>query len=110
MLPRFRTYHFAVQFYHAADQIRCAPHLRLQLLRAASSVVLNLSEGSARPTEADRRRFYSTAFGSIRECQSILDLIGVVDPETKKLADTLAAHAYRLSRGGVQKPNERSET
>jgi len=38
-----------------------------QLQRASQSVVLNLAEGSGKPTSRDRARFYAIAFGSIHK-------------------------------------------
>jgi four helix bundle protein len=97
MLKQFRTYQVAVQFYRQASGVKAPGHLKSQLLRASSSVVLNLSEGSARPSEVDRQRFYSIALGSLRECQSILDLLPTAPPEARALADVLGAHVYRLT-------------
>ena len=54
MLKNFRTYHLAVQLYHACEKVQARSHLKDQLLRASLSIVLNLSEGSAKPTEKDR--------------------------------------------------------
>ena len=69
--------------------------LKNQLLRAASSVCLNLAEGSTRPMGKDRARFYQIALGSVRESQAVLDL----NPQTsqlRNLADGLGAVVYRL--------------
>ena len=66
------------------------------MLRAASSVALNLSEGSAKRSPADRRRFYEIALGSVRECEAIVELL-----EAKRLkepVDKLARHVYKLVR------------
>ncbi len=41
-MRNFRTYDLAVQFYRATKSMELPGHLRSQLLRAASSVVLNL--------------------------------------------------------------------
>ncbi|MGE3386767.1 MAG: four helix bundle protein [Bdellovibrionales bacterium] len=49
------------------------------------SIALNLAEGSGKETNADRRRFYQIAMGSLREAQAIIDLY---DPKgLKKAAD-----------------------
>ena len=47
MLKNFRTFHQAVNFYRQVAGLRMPTHLKDQLLRAASSVPLNLAEGAA---------------------------------------------------------------
>ena len=59
-------------------------------------MALNLSEGSAKRSPADRRRFYEIALGSVRECEAIVELL-----EAKRLkepVDKLARHVYKLVR------------
>ncbi len=96
MIKNFRTYDLAVAFYRHITSLEFPRHLRDQLLRAASSIALNLAEGDARRTTADRLRFFNIAFGSLKECQAILDLDGSADREAAELADKLAAFLYRL--------------
>ena len=55
-----------------------------------------LSEGSAKPTVADRRNFYFIALGSLRECQTILRLHGQTQTFIQKKADFLGACLYKL--------------
>lgn len=71
--------------------------MRDQLLRAAQSVVLNLSEGSAKPSPKDKARFYAIAFGSIREVQAMLDLAETANAKLIDLADHVAACTYKLT-------------
>lgn len=95
MLKNFKAYQASVYFYRRCEEARMPSFLRNQLLRAASSVCLNLSEGSTRPVGPDRKRFYLIALGSARECQTVLDL----NPQTqqlRELADGLGAVVYRL--------------
>ncbi len=96
MLKNFRTFHLSVAFYRLAATIRLPSHLKDQLLRAASSVTLNLSEGSAKSSTKDQRRFFEIAFASCRECQAIL-LLGVDQQHPAvQAADHLGASLYRL--------------
>lgn len=93
-MKTFRTYQLAKDFYQASRNLGLTGSLRDQFDRASLSVVLNLAEGSAKATAKDRKRFYRIAFGSLREVQCVLDLIG--DRELIESADVLAAHLYRL--------------
>ena len=58
------------------------------------SITLNLAEGSAKTSNADRKRFYEIALGSLREAQALIDILGL-DHLTKD-ADVLGAHLFRL--------------
>ena len=73
----FRCYVLAVSFYRAAKSLPAPGHLRSQLDRASSSVVLNCAEGRGKRSHVDQRRFYDIALGSMRECQAILELLDV---------------------------------
>jgi four helix bundle protein len=97
MLKGFRTYHLAVDLYRRCEAIPAKSHLKDQLRRSALSVVLNLSEGSAKSSIKERRRFYGIAFASLRETQSLLMILG--RHEELKLADSIGGCLYRLSRG-----------
>ena len=95
MLKNFRTYQQSLSFYHYCEQTRLPGFLKNQLLRASSSISLNLAEGSAKPMGKDRLRFYRIALGSLRECQAICDL----NPQLgglQAMADQLGGCLYRL--------------
>ena len=96
-MKNFRTYQLAIDLYRSCQGLKLTGARRDQFERALLSIPLNLSEGSARPTEPDRRRFYFTALGSLREVQTLLDLHGT--PELAQRADILGAHVYRLCHG-----------
>ena len=98
MMKTFRTFKVAVQFYHAATAQQLPGHLRNQLLRAASSIPLNLLEGRAKPTLPDQLRFFHIAMGSARECQGILLLAGLEGSALGALLDSVTAHLYKLIR------------
>ena len=61
-----------------------------QLKRAASSILLNIAEGSGRQTKADKKNFYTIAKGSAYECASILGLI----QDSGKIGDVIYADYY----------------
>ena len=96
MLQTFRTYQLSVQFYRRCKALQLSGYVRDQLLRAASSVTLNLAEGSARPTRKDRLRFYHIAFASLREIQGLVDLERERLGDLDDMADHLGACLYKL--------------
>jgi len=96
ILKNFRTYHLAKELYQLCQRIPCKAPVKDQLRRASLSVILNLAEGSAKPTIKERRRFYSISFASLRETQVILDLLE--QNEVLALADHVGACLYKLSR------------
>jgi four helix bundle protein len=98
-MKKFFTLDLAVEFYEISKDLKLPNHLRDQYLRPCSSIALNLSEGSAKPTVADRRKFYFIALGSTRECQTILRLHGRSDLIITRKADYLGACVYRLCQG-----------
>ena len=92
-----RCHELAVQFYRRVRVKQLPSSLKGQLQRASSSVALNLSEGWGRATDADRRKFYQIALGSIRECQSIVQLeYEMFDTKEIDLLDHLAASVFKL--------------
>jgi four helix bundle protein len=70
MLQDFRVFGMAAQVYEECKATRVPLHLRDQLLRASSSVALNIAEGAAKMTAAEQRRHYAIALGSLREVWS----------------------------------------
>ena len=95
-MKNFRTYNLAVDFCRKTSALRLPKHLLDQLKRASSSVALNLAEGSGRQSLGDTKRFYHIAFGSVRECQAILEIGCPENQPLIDLADKLAAHLYCL--------------
>ena len=93
-MTKFKTYQLAKQFYRNSQKLHLKEPLKNQFQRAASSIVLNLAEGSAKPTAKDRRKFYYISLGSLREVQAILDLVGCI--KLAKEADKLGAFLYKL--------------
>ena len=98
-MRHLRCYQLAVQFYRQARGVSLPAHLKNQFLRAASSIALNLGEGSGRRTRPDRQRFFQIAMGSIRECQGIMDLEqSRFSNAQRDMLDHLAASTYKLTR------------
>ncbi len=95
-MKNFRTYQLAVEFYKKSRNLNLKGNLKNQFDRASSSIVLNLAEGSGKFSQRDKCRFYKIAFGSLRECQSILT---ITDNETNEISlhlDNVAASLYKL--------------
>lgn len=98
MLSEFRTYQLAVQHHKVVLQLKLPLYLQDQLLRASSSIVLNIAEGSAKPTRRDQAKFYYIALGSLRETQAALDLLPACPSELRGLSDRLGGSLYKLCR------------
>lgn len=93
-LKNFRSYSMAMQLYRSCQAIRVPAYVKDQLMRAALSVPLNLSEGSGKSSPKDRCRFYQIALGSLREVQTILELHG--NDAARTIADQTGALIFRL--------------
>jgi len=67
---------FAKECYFATKQFPAEEKYTLtqQIKRAALSVHLNIAEGSSRKSDAERKRFYEIARGSIIEVDAALDI------------------------------------
>ena len=96
IVKNFRALDLAEVFYRQVTELKLPTHLRDQLLRASSSVVLNLAEGRGKPSLRDQLRFFHIAMGSPRESQGILRLASDIDPGLDQLADRLGASLYLL--------------
>lgn len=96
-MKNFRTLELAVEYYNQVKNIKIPRHLKEQLLRSASSISLNLAEGNAKFSYADKKRIYQIALGSFRESQTILRLAQYEDSTLAALADQLGACLYRLT-------------
>ena len=101
MLTNFRSYQLSLELYRMAKTVKLPHHLKDQLLRAASSVCLNLAEGSAKPTVKDRARFYAIALGSCREVQSLIEMERETLEALHPVSDRLALPPTRTPRTGT---------
>lgn len=95
-MKNFRCHSISIEVYQQAQAVALPAHLKQQLLRAASSITLNLGEGWGRESVADRRHFFTIALGSIRECQSVAMLAGERANKLAERLDVLAASTWRL--------------
>jgi len=76
---RLDVYRLSLDFLVFAGRVckrfpRGNRYLNDQLLRASTSIVLNLAEGTGKHSRPDKRRFYITARGSATECAALLDI------------------------------------
>lgn len=74
------VYHRAIDLLDRIDRVAhimpAGPaHLRDQLDRAATSIVLNIAEGAGEFSPADKQRFYRMARRSATEVAAILDIL-----------------------------------
>jgi four helix bundle protein len=98
MLQDFRVFKLASEFYTGCKMVTVPRFLKDQLQRASASIALNIAEGSGKTSPADQRRFYSMAFGSLRECQAIFELEKINDPQLIDQANRLGGMLYKLTR------------
>ena len=90
----FRTLNLAIELYHKASQIKLKGAMKSQYERALLSIVLNISEGSAKPTKRDRVKFYYISYGSLSETRTLLNLAKI--NTFNKEFDLLGAHLWKL--------------
>ena len=98
MLKDFRAFELSTRFYRGCKPLKMPLFLKDQLMRAASSISLNLAESAGNRSDKERIRYFTLAFGSLRECQAILELEEVRDPTIRELSDQLGAVLYKLCR------------
>ena len=101
-MKTFRTLDLSVEFYELSEKSDIKGNLRDQLLRAASSISLNLSEGNAKRTVPEKKRYYQTAYASAQECKTILKLAKIKDQKTLDMADKLGAWIFNLLKAEIQ--------
>lgn len=78
---RFEIYQLGLDYVEVVYQLTIILpksenlNLRSQLERAATSIVLNIAEGSTGQTDAEQGRFLGLALRSLMECVACLDLV-----------------------------------
>ena len=86
----------AIEFYRSINEVKVPIFLRDQLARAASSIVLNLAEGNAKPTLKDKRKFFYISYGSLKECEVIYKMQGLEHTNSFQLLDKAGALIWKL--------------
>ena len=81
-----------------------------QLFRASSSIALNTAEGSRKKSSQDQRRYYGIALGSLRECEAILELEQIEDPNLRNNLDRLGAILFTLCKAPEDRYRTETET
>lgn len=100
-MKTFRTLDLSVEFYELSEKSDSKGNLRDQLLRAASSISLNLSEGNGKFSVKEKKRFYKMAYASLKESQTILRLLKISDDTLLGKADHLGASIYKLIQSNI---------
>ncbi len=95
-MKNFKTYQLSIDLFHEFRKLKMPAFLHDQLLRASSSVALNLAEGSGKRTPKDQRKFYYQAYGSLRECKAILELMKIKDEKLLASVELVGAHIWKL--------------
>lgn len=98
----FRTLDLAIEFYELTQKVEAKGHLKDQLLRAASSISLNLAEGNGKRSVNEKRHFFQTAYASLRECKTIFELLKLDKDACVDKADHLGASLYRLIHSDIK--------
>jgi four helix bundle protein len=95
-MKNFKTLDLAVEFFDLIEKLGVTGPLREQIIKSSSSISLNLAEGNAKYSVKEKRRFYQTAYASLKEAEVTLRLLKVNDSTVLQAADTLGANLYRL--------------
>jgi four helix bundle protein len=100
-MKNFRSLNAAIAQYKAIKSLKLKGEVRSQIERAALSVCLNLTEGSAKFSAKDRMRFFNTAYASNREVMTILmlleeDLLHAKSNRLGGMLYLLQKHAFTL--------------
>ncbi len=81
--PAIDVYRVALEFVVTTVEIRdrlpMGPgELQDRFKRASYSIVLNIAEGAGKLKQADKRRYFSIAQGSVMECGALFDLFNAL--------------------------------
>ncbi len=112
---KLEVYQQAIAFCGwAGELIERVPRIaaRDQLDRASTSIPLNIAEGNAKFSAADRSRFFEIARGSAVECASCLDVLvarKVTDEPFARAAKQQLAGIVRMLVGLLKRFSERAD-
>jgi four helix bundle protein len=98
------VYHCALDLLDIVDQLVSElpagrAHLKDQLDRAATSIVLNIAEGAGEFSGAEKQRFYRMAKRSATETSAIIDILarrGQLAPEGAEAIGELIARVVAM--------------
>ena len=93
-MKKLKTYKLAMDFYMNSLKLRLKEPQKSQFERATLSIVLNIAEGTAKPSNKERKRYYIHALGSLRETQALLEI--AKHKELIAECDKLGAYLYKL--------------
>jgi four helix bundle protein len=100
-MKNFRTLELAIEYNQQIQKLKISGHLRDQILRATSSIALNLSEGNAKFSAPEKKRFYKIAYASLKESQTALRLLNIEDKAVIEESDHLGASIYKLLKSKI---------
>ena len=95
-MSSFKSLNLAIELYQECKKIKLNRAITDQLIRASSSVALNLAEGNQRFSTRDKRKFFNIALTSLREVQCIIKMENLKMIELK--AHQLGGMIYCLNR------------
>ena len=89
---KFEAYQLSIKFLEISlNLINKLPsgnaHMKDQLKRCATSISLNIAEGTGKKSKADRNKFYFIARGSAMESAAVCDVIVLIEPLLRKEAE-----------------------
>ncbi|MFM2386929.1 MAG: hypothetical protein RL660_1686 [Bacteroidota bacterium] len=93
-----KSQHFHLACKRILGLTQSEKYVNDQLGRASYSIVLNIAEGSAKTSKADRKNYFTTARGSLFECVAVLDLFLLENKISQANYDELLSLAEEISR------------
>jgi four helix bundle protein len=98
-MQRLDVYQAALQLARRVHEAKLQdPELRDQATRASKSAFLNLAEGLPHDQPGLRRRYFTSANGSVHETVAAVDLALAIGAVTREDAEAIQALAVRLKR------------